>query len=169
MFEAAPITATDKAGVYAELAQQAEGLLHGETNLVANAANFAALVFHALPDINWCGFYFLDGGELVVGPFQGKPACIRIAMGRGVCGIAAETRATQVVEDVNAHPNHIFCDGASRSEVVVPLVRADGTLLGVWDVDSPNLARFDEDDRAGMEALCAVFMRAGADERFNAS
>ncbi|HET7593265.1 MAG TPA: GAF domain-containing protein, partial [Rhodanobacteraceae bacterium] len=91
MFEAAPITATDKAGVYAELAQQAEGLLHGETNLVANAANFAALVFYALPDINWCGFYFLDGGELVVGPFQGKPACIRIAMGRGVCGIAAET------------------------------------------------------------------------------
>lgn len=160
MFEAAPITATDKAGLYAELAQQARGLLHGEKNLVANAANFAALVYHNLPDINWCGFYFLEGEELVVGPFQGKPACIRIALGRGVCGIAAETRATQVVEDVNAHPNHIFCDGASRSEVVVPLIRADGSLLGVWDVDSPSLARFDDDDRAGMEALCAEFMRA---------
>lgn len=159
MFEAAPITATDKAGLYSELVQQARGLLHGEKNLIANAANFAALVFHALPDINWCGFYFLEGGELVVGPFQGKPACIRIALGRGVCGIAAETRATQVVEDVNAHPNHIFCDGASRSEVVVPLVRGDGSLLGVWDVDSPSLARFDDDDRVGMEALCAEFMR----------
>jgi len=160
VFEAAPITATDKAGLYAELAQQARGLLHGEKNLVANAANFAALVYHNLPDINWCGFYFLEGEELVVGPFQGKPACIRIALGRGVCGIAAETRATQVVEDVNAHPNHIFCDGASRSEIVVPLIRADGSLLGVWDVDSPSLARFDDDDRAGMEALCAEFMRA---------
>jgi GAF domain-containing protein len=160
MFEASPISATDKSGLYAELAQQARGLLHGEKNLIANASNFAALAFHALPDINWCGFYFLDGDELVVGPFQGKPACIRIALGRGVCGIAAETRRTQVVEDVNAHPNHIFCDGASRSEVVVPLFRADGSLLGVWDVDSPSLARFDDEDRAGMEALCAEFMRA---------
>lgn len=160
MFEAATITATDKPTLYAELAQQARGLLHGEANLVANAANFAALVYHALPDINWCGFYLLDRGELVVGPFQGKPACIRIALGRGVCGIAAETRATQVVEDVNAHPDHIFCDGASRSEIVVPLIRADGSLLGVWDVDSPNLARFDDEDRAGMEALCAEFLSA---------
>lgn len=160
MFKVTPITTASKPELYAELAQQAAGLLHGEKNLIANTANFAALVYHALPDINWCGFYFLDGGELVVGPFQGKPACIRIALGRGVCGIAAETRATQVVEDVNAHPNHIFCDGASRSEIVVPLVRADGSLLGVWDVDSPHFARFDGDDRAGMEALCAVFMRA---------
>ena len=160
MFEAAPITATDKPTLYTELVQQARGLLHGETNLVANAANFAALVFNALPDINWCGFYFLDGEELVVGPFQGKPACIRIALGRGVCGMAAVERTTQVVNDVAAHPNHVYCDSASRSEVVVPLVRADGSLLGVWDVDSPNLARFDDADRAGMEALCAVFMRA---------
>ena len=160
MFEAATITTNDKPTLYAELAQQASGLLHGEKNLVANAANFAALVYHALPDINWCGFYFLDGDELVVGPFQGKPACIRIALGRGVCGIAAVERTTQVVKDVAAHPNHVYCDSASRSEVVVPLVRADGSLLGVWDVDSPNLARFDNDDRAGMEALCAVFMRA---------
>jgi GAF domain-containing protein len=164
VFETSPIGATDKAGLYTELAQQARGLLHGEPNLVANAANFAALVFHALPDINWCGFYFLDGDELVVGPFQGKPACIRIALGRGVCGIAAVERATQVVEDVAAHPNHVYCDSASRSEIVVPLVRADGTLLGVWDVDSPNLARFDADDRAGMEALCKVFMRACASD-----
>lgn len=160
MFEAAPVTAADKPGLYAELVQQARGLLHGETNLVANAANFAALVYHALPDVNWCGFYFLDGAELVVGPFQGRPACIRIALGRGVCGIAAETRATQVVEDVAAHPNHVYCDSASRSEIVVPLVRADGTLLGVWDVDSPELARFDDDDWKGMELLCAEFMQA---------
>jgi GAF domain-containing protein len=160
VFEAAPITAADKPTLYAELAQQARGLLHGETNLVANAANFAALAYHALPDVNWCGFYFLDGDELVVGPFQGRPACIRIALGRGVCGIAAVERATQVVEDVAAHPNHVYCDSASRSEIVVPLVRADGSLLGVWDVDSPNLARFDDVDRAGMQALCAEFMRA---------
>jgi GAF domain-containing protein len=160
MFEATTITATDKPTLYAELIQQAQGLLHGEPNLVANAANFAALVYHALPDINWCGFYFLDGEELVVGPFQGKPACIRIALGRGVCGIAAVERTTQVVQDVAAHPNHVYCDSASRSEIVVPLVRADGTLLGVWDVDSPSLARFDAADRAGMEALCVEFMRA---------
>jgi GAF domain-containing protein len=162
MFEANAITATDKPGMYAELLPQVRGVLHGETNLIANAANFAALVFHALPDINWCGFYLFDGDELVVGPFQGRPACIRIALGRGVCGIAAQTHATQIVEDVAAHPNHVYCDSASRSEIVVPLVRADGSLLGVWDVDSPNLARFDADDRAGMEALCAIFMQAAS-------
>ena len=162
MFEATPIVAADKSGLYAELAQQARGLLHGEKNLVANAANFAALVYHALPGINWCGFYFPDGDGLVVGPFQGKPACVRIAHGRGVCGAAVVSRQTQVVPDVNAFPDHIFCDGASRSEIVVPLVRADGSLLGVWDVDSPSVARFDDDDRAGMEALCAEFLRACA-------
>lgn len=160
MFEARPITATDKPTLYAELAQQARGLLHGETDLVANAANFAALVFNALPGINWCGFYFPYGDALVVGPFQGKPACVRIARGRGVCGAAAMSRQTQVVADVNAFPDHIFCDGDSRSEIVVPLIRADGSLLGVWDVDSPHLARFDDVDRAGMEALCAEFMQA---------
>jgi GAF domain-containing protein len=162
MFETNAIIATDKPGMYAELLPQVRGVLHGEKNLIANAANFAALVYHALPAINWCGFYLFDGSELVVGPFQGRPACIRIALGRGVCGIAAETRATQIVEDVAAHPNHVYCDSASRSEIVVPLVRADGSLLGVWDVDSPNLARFDDEDRAGMEALCAEFMRACA-------
>ena len=160
MFEAAPIVAADKPALYAELAQQVRGLLHGETNLVANAANFAALVWHALPDINWCGFYFSDGDGLVVGPFQGKPACVRIAPGRGVCGTAAMSRQTQVVADVNAFSDHIACDVATRSEIVVPLIRTDGTLLGVWDVDSPHVARFDDEDRAGMEALCAEFMRA---------
>jgi GAF domain-containing protein len=160
MFTAAAITTDNKPELYAELAQQARGLLHGETNLIANAANFAALVYHALPDINWCGFYFHDGNELVVGPFQGKPACVRIAIGRGVCGAAAAARATQLVRDVNKHPDHIACDAASQSEIVVPLIRADGSLLGVWDVDSPHVARFDEEDRAGMEALCKVFMAA---------
>ncbi|MCE5233181.1 MAG: GAF domain-containing protein [Mizugakiibacter sp.] len=158
MFTAAPILAGSKPELYAELAQQARGLLHDERDLIANAANFAALVFHALPDLNWCGFYLYDGTELVVGPFQGRPACVRIALGKGVCGTAAATRTTQLVRDVNAFPGHIACDAASRSEIVVPLVRADGSLLGVWDVDSPTPARFDADDRAGMEALCAAFM-----------
>ncbi|WP_440224186.1 GAF domain-containing protein [Dokdonella sp. MW10] len=158
-FDAAPITAADKAGFYAELADQARGLLHGEPDRIANAANFAALAWHALPDINWCGFYFFDGRELVVGPFQGKPACVRIAIGKGVCGTAAATRETQLVADVHAFPGHIACDAASRSEIVVPLVAGD-RLVGVWDVDSPLPARFDEDDRAGMEALCRVFLDA---------
>ena len=157
MFAAAPIQSTDKASVYAELAEQARGLLHGEHDRIANAANFAALVYQALPDLNWAGFYFFDGKELVVGPFQGRPACVRIALGRGVCGTAAQTRQTQVVRDVQAFPDHIACDAASRSEVVVPLYDGD-RLIGVWDVDSPKLARFDEDDRVGMERLAAVFM-----------
>lgn len=160
MFTAATITADSKPELYAELAQQARGLLHGESNLIANAANFAALVYHALPDINWCGFYFFDGRELVVGPFQGKPACIRIAMGRGVCGLAAQTRATQLVRDVNAFADHIACDAASQSEIVVPLIKRDGSLLAVWDVDSPSIARFDDEDRAGMESLCKVFLES---------
>ena len=158
MHELSPITAGSKRELYAELAQQAQGLLHGERDPIANAANFAALVWHALPDLNWCGFYFFDGRELVVGPFQGKPACVRIALGRVVCGKAAQGRETQVVRDVNAFADHIACDAASQSEIVVPLIRADGSLLGVWDADSPRLARFDNEDRAGMEALCAVFM-----------
>lgn len=158
-FIAAPLQFANKADLYAGLAEQASGLLHGERNLVANAANFAALVWHALPDLNWCGFYLYDGSELVVGPFQGKPACVRIALGSGVCGIAATTRQTQLVRDVNAFDGHIACDSASNSEIVVPLFDGD-RLLGVWDVDSPTLARFDDDDRVGMERLCAVFMAA---------
>lgn len=160
MFEIKPSGAGNKRELYAELAEQARGMLAGEPSLIANAANFSALVFNSLPDLNWAGFYLYDGTELVVGPFQGKPACIRIALGRGVCGTAAQTRQTQVVRDVHSFDGHIACDAASQSEIVVPLVNADGSLLGVWDVDSPSVARFDDEDLAGMEALCEVFMQA---------
>ena len=158
-FEMTSIQSVDKTGFYAELLDQARGLLHGEHDRIANAANLAALAWHALPSINWCGFYFFDGRELVVGPFQGKPACVRIALGRGVCGTAAITRETQLVADVHAFEGHIACDAASRSEIVVPLVLND-QLLGVWDVDSPEPGRFDEDDRSGMIALCQVFLES---------
>lgn len=157
MFESTALAGT-KPEQYQQLADQARGLLQGERDRIANAANFAALVWHALPGLNWCGFYFFDGTELVVGPFQGKPACVRIALGKGVCGTAAATRETQVVRDVNAFEGHIACDAASQSEIVVPLVDPDGRLIGVWDVDSPSIARFDDDDRAGMESLCAIFV-----------
>ncbi|MGY3041281.1 L-methionine (R)-S-oxide reductase [Rhodanobacter sp. TND4EL1] len=160
MFEIKAQTYASKREHYADLVQQARGLLAGERDLIANAANFGALIYHSLAQVNWAGFYLYDGTELVVGPFQGKPACIRIALGRGVCGTAAQTRETQLVRDVNAFAGHIACDAASQSEIVVPLVKSDGSLLGVWDVDSPVTDRFDEDDRAGMEALCAVFMAA---------
>lgn len=160
MFQTVAPDFSDKRAAYEALAGQVRGLLEGERNLVANAANFAALVFHAVPDLNWAGFYFHDGTELVVGPFQGQPACVRIALGRGVCGTAAQSGLTQVVADVDAFPGHIACDAASRSEIVVPLQHADGRLLGVWDVDSPTPGRFDAADRAGMEALCRLFMAA---------
>ncbi|HVT32467.1 MAG TPA: GAF domain-containing protein [Rhodanobacteraceae bacterium] len=157
MFVAAAPRSVTKAGIYAELAEEAQGLLAGEHDRIANAANLAALVWHALERINWCGFYFFDGKELVVGPFQGKPACVRIALGKGVCGTAAATATTQVVEDVQAFSGHIACDADSRSEIVVPLFEG-GRLLGVWDVDSPDLARFDDEDRAGMQRLCEIFL-----------
>jgi L-methionine (R)-S-oxide reductase len=147
----------DKAGDYARLAQELESLLAGERDFIANAANTAALLFNALPDVNWVGFYLLKGGELVVGPFQGKPACVRIALGKGVCGTAAAERRTVLVPDVHAFPGHIACDAASRSEIVIPLTNA-GDLLGVLDLDSPNLARFDEADRRGLERLAAIFL-----------
>ena len=157
MFAATSIQAANKADFYAELAEQARGLLHGERDRIANAANFVALVYHALPRLNWAGFYFFDGNELVVGPFQGQPACIRIALGAGVCGTAAATGQTQIVRDVNAFNGHIACDSASRSEIVVPLF--DGQrLIGVWDVDSSDLARFDDEDRIGMERLAQLFL-----------
>lgn len=158
-FELKPMQAVqNKPALYAELALQAEALLHGERDRVANAANLAALIWHRLPDLNWAGFYFCrDGGELVLGPFQGKPACVRIAIGKGVCGTAAATRQTQVVEDVHAFPGHIACDAASNSEIVVPLLR-DGEVLGVLDLDSPRHARFDDDDRAGLERLAALWV-----------
>ena len=157
MFAAAPLQAANKTELYAGLLTQMQGLLHGEHDRIANAANFSALVFHALDGLNWCGFYFFDGTELVVGPFQGKPACVRIALGKGVCGTAAATRRTQLVEDVNAFDGHIACDSASASEIVVPLYDGE-RLIGVWDVDSPRLARFDADDRVGMENLCAIWL-----------
>jgi L-methionine (R)-S-oxide reductase len=160
MFELSASPSTSKPELYATLVEQARSLLESETDLVANAANFSSLVYHSLDGLNWAGFYFYDGAELVVGPFQGKPACVRIPLGRGVCGTAAQTRETQVVRDVHEFPGHIACDSASQSEIVVPLVAGDGTLIGVWDVDSPNLARFDAADREGMEALCRVFVAA---------
>lgn len=165
MFDTSPVPATaSKSELYEEITRQARGLLQGEHNLVANAANFSALVFHALPDISWCGFYFPDEADdgLVVGPFQGKPACVRLAHGKGVCSAAVVTRETQVVPDVTAFPGHIYCDGAARSEIVVPLFRANGSLLGVWDVDSYSVGRFDEDDRTGMETLCSQFIQTQA-------
>ena len=158
-FQMKKIAASGKAGLYAELLAQARGLLHDEHDQVANAANFTSLLYHSLPDLNWVGFYFMKGGELVVGPFQGKPACVRIALGKGVCGTAAKTRETQVVPDVNKFPGHIFCDGDSLSELVVPLIKG-GELLGVLDLDSPKLARFDEEDRQGLEALARAFLES---------
>lgn len=144
---------------YAQLAEQARALLHGEGDRVANAANLSSLVYHALPELNWVGFYFYDGNELVVGPFQGQPACVRIALDKGVCGAAARTRQTQRVADVGAFPGHIACDSASRSELVVPLQK-NGELLGVFDLDSPMLDRFDEHDQRGLEAIAGIFMES---------
>lgn len=160
MFELATPIATDKPTLYANLAEQAGHLLAGESDRIANAANFSALLYHTLPEVNWVGFYFFDGKELVVGPFQGKPACVRIALSRGVCGAAATTRTTQRVADVHDFPGHIACDSASRSEIVVPLVLADGSLLGVLDIDSPLPGRFDAVDQAGVETLARVFLNA---------
>ena len=144
---------------YAQLAGQARALVHGEPDRIANAANLSALVYHALPDLNWVGFYFHDGKELVVGPFQGLPACVRIALDRGVCGAAASTRQTQRIADVEAFPGHIACDAASRSELVVPLVH-DGKLVGVFDLDSPRLDRFDADDQDGLESIARIFVES---------
>ena len=148
----------DKAALYDELARELDALLAGEPDPVANAANAAAALYHALPELNWAGFYFLRDGELVLGPFQGRPACVRIALGTGVCGTAAAERRTVLVPDVEAFPGHIACDTASRSELVVPLLIGD-RLLGVLDLDSPVLARFDEADRAGCEMLARVIGR----------
>ncbi|HKZ73651.1 MAG TPA: GAF domain-containing protein [Steroidobacteraceae bacterium] len=150
---------TDKHRDYARLAGELASLLAGEHDLVANAANTAALIYEALPELNWAGFYFLQGGELVVGPFQGKPACVRIALGKGVCGTAAAKRETVVVTDVNAFPGHIACDAASQSEIVVPLLRG-GELLGVLDIDSPRVARFDAVDQRGIETLARVWVES---------
>lgn len=148
------IAAGSKADLYRDLLGALDALTADEPDAIANMANAAALVWQYLPDLNWAGFYRMVGGELVLGPFQGKAACIRIPLGKGVCGTAAATRETQLVEDVHAFPGHIACDAASRSELVVPIVH-DGRLIGVLDLDSPEPARFDAEDAAGCEALCA--------------
>ena len=158
MFTASTLSGS-KPEQYAQLLDQARALLHDERDRIANAANLSALVYHALPELNWAGFYFFDGTELVVGPFQGLPACVRIPLDRGVCGAAARTRTTQRVEDVHAFPGHIACDSASRSELVVPLVK-DGALLGVFDLDSPVPARFDVEDQRGLEAIASAFVES---------
>jgi L-methionine (R)-S-oxide reductase len=149
----------DAGNAYRDLARDLTALLAGERDFIANAANTAALIFDALPLLNWAGFYLYKSGELVLGPFQGKPACVRIAIGKGVCGTAAQRRATVVVEDVHAFPGHIACDSASNSEIVVPLIRG-GELLGVLDVDSPVHARFGAADQAGLEAIAKIFVES---------
>ena len=161
------ITYTSKAAMYADLQRQLQSLLTGERDFIANTANCAALIYQMVPDLNWAGFYFLrDLGngkqELILGPFQGKPACVRIPVApvaRGVCGAAAATRTTQRIENVHDFPSHITCDGASLSELVIPLIVA-GKVIGVLDLDSPNLARFDADDQAGFEATAAIILAA---------
>jgi len=159
MFALKTIAARSRVELYSELHVQARALLKGERDPTANAANLASLVFHTLPDLNWAGFYWRRGNELVLGPFQGKPACVRIPIGKGVCGTAARDKRTIVVPDVERFPGHIACDGASRSEIVVPVMR-DVDVLGVLDLDSPSLARFDADDALGLEELVAIFLLA---------
>jgi GAF domain-containing protein len=150
---------TSKAELYDQLAAQLSSLLAGEHDLIANAANFASLIFLALPDLNWAGCYFLKNDELVLGPFQGRPACVRIALGQGVCGTAAANRATTIVPSVHDFPGHIACDSASNSEIVVPLMK-DERLIGVLDLDSPVIGRFDDEDAAGLNRLVSIFVEA---------
>jgi L-methionine (R)-S-oxide reductase len=160
MFRAKGFAHAEKGEMYRELARQLEGLLSGERDAIANAANTSALLFQLLPDINWAGFYFLhEESTLVLGPFQGKPACVRIAKGQGVCGAAVARRESVLVEDVNAFPGHIACDADSRSELVVPLTR-DGAVFGVIDLDSPLPGRFDDVDRRGIEHVAAIYIHA---------
>ncbi|MCS4307936.1 GAF domain-containing protein [Rheinheimera pacifica] len=147
---------TDKTALYRLLNQQAQALIDGETDLIANMANLSALLFNQLPDLNWAGFYIMRADELVLGPFQGLVACVRIAVGKGVCGTAVATGQVQLVKDVHEFPGHIACDAASNSEIVLPL-RHNGEIIAVLDIDSPSLARFDADDQAGLEQLIALF------------
>jgi GAF domain-containing protein len=148
---------TSKSELYDQLASQLSSLLAGERDLIANAANFSSLIFHSLPDLNWAGFYFEKDGGLVLGPFQGKPACVRIALGQGVCGAAAAKCRTTIVPNVHEFPGHITCDSASNSEIVVPLMKGE-RFLGVLDIDSPLPARFDEEDAAGLETLVRILL-----------
>lgn len=146
-----------KPELYTSLAEELRSLLDGEHDFIANAANLSSLVYHSLPDLNWAGFYLSQGDQLVLGPFQGKPACVRIAMGKGVCGTAAEQRQTILVDNVHDFPGHIACDSASNSEVVVPLIKHE-RLLGVLDLDSPSFARFDDEDARGLNELAEIFI-----------
>jgi len=154
----------DKPEQYAQLARQAQALVAGEHDRIANAANLSALVYHALPRLNWVGFYFFDGNELVVGPFQGLPACIRIPLDKGVCGAAARSGETQRIPDVDAFDGHVACDSASRSELVVPLLipgkSRNDALVGVFDLDSPDLDRFDVMDQRGIEEIARIYVRS---------
>ena len=152
------LAAADAGTMYRDLASALEGLVTGEPDPIANMANASALIFETLPDVNWVGFYRSLDGELVLGPFQGRPACIRIRLGEGVCGVAAQTRQVQRVEDVHVFPGHIACDSASNSEIVVPLIR-DGELIGVLDIDSPNFRRFTEEDEAGVVKLGEILSK----------
>ena len=162
MFQAQAIESTGKSEFYRELASQLSSLLEGESDPIANAANTAALLFQMMANINWAGFYFLrDGKELVLGPFQGLPACVRIPVGRGVCGTAVEQKHSILVEDVHAFAGHIACDAASRSELVVPLI-GKGRILGVLDLDSPAVGRFDAEDQAGVERIASIYVAASA-------
>ena len=156
MFAASNLTDLTKKELYGELAAQLLALTDDETDPVANMANCAALIFNSVPRLNWAGFYLLKGGELVLGPFQGQPACVRIAFGRGVCGTAAESHALVRVDDVTKFPGHIACDSASRSEIVLPLLTKNSHLIGVLDVDSPELARFDAEDEAGLSIIAEI-------------
>ncbi len=158
-FEPVAVDHADKTSTYALLEEQARLLFEGEADPIANAANLSALIFSTLDQVNWAGFYFYDGTELVVGPFQGLPACVRIPIGQGVCGTAASTRQTQRVDNVHEFDGHIACDAASLSEIVVPLV-VDDRLIGVLDIDSPVTSRFDDQDQAGMEALAAIYLQS---------
>lgn len=160
-FEIAKSNATSKAELYSDLQLQLRALFEGETDFIANAANFSSLLYHSLADVNWVGFYLLKDGELVLGPFQGQPACVRIAMGKGVCGTAAEHRETILVDNVHEFPGHIACDSASNSEIVVPLIVHE-QLIGVLDLDSPSVARFDDDDARGLNDLVNIFVGAVA-------
>lgn len=159
MFANSDLRNATKAELYSQLAAQCQALIAGEPDPIANMANCAALIFNSVPRLNWAGFYLLKGGELVLGPFQGQSACVRIALGRGVCGTAAENRATLRVADVTKFPGHIACDAASRSEIVVPLLTEDSQLIGVLDVDSPELERFDPEDEAGLSAIAQIIAR----------
>ena len=162
IFQTANSENISKTERYANLELQLRSLLEGERDFIANAANFSSLLYHSLPDLNWAGLYLHRGGELVLGPFQGQPACVRIAIGKGVCGTAAEQRQTILVDNVHEFPGHIACDSASNSEIVVPLI-ANEELIGVLDLDSPSFARFDDEDARGLNELAEIFVKGSAE------